>query len=179
MAVVSMYDQITLGELSKRLDPRGNTAVIAEVLAQDNEFLLDAAWLEANGATVNKITRRASLPTGDWRKLNAGVSPEASQTVEVLESIGMLEAYSEVDKDLVNLAPSPRAFRMGEAAAFIEGMSQDVRRNAHLRRQRHRPRAVHGPSAPPGRSCRHRQRHRTGRNRLGPDVHLYRPVGSQ
>ena len=148
MAVVSMFAQLTLGELSKRLDPRGNTAVIAEVLAQDNEFLLEAAWLEANGATVNKITRRASLPTGDWRKLNAGVSPEASQTVEVLESIGMLEAYSEVDKDLVNLAPSPRAFRMGEAAAFIEGDEPDVCRNAHLRRQQRRPPSDSRASSP-------------------------------
>lgn len=118
--------QLTLVELTKRKDPSGNAAVIAEVLARDNEILLDAPWLEANDTFSHMITRRAYLPTGSFRKLNAGIALEASRTVQVSETIGMLEAFSQCDADLADAAPNPSAFRMQEASAFIEGMSQTL-----------------------------------------------------
>lgn len=118
--------QMTLLELAKRTDPDGELASIAEVLAQDNEVLLDAPWIEANDTFGHKITRRTTLPTGSWRKLNAGVAAEVSKTQEVYETIGMLESYAEVDKDLVDAAPNPKQFRNQEAQAFLEGLSQHL-----------------------------------------------------
>jgi len=126
MATLNAYQQLTLLELAKRKDPNGELAAIAEVLAEDNEILLDAPWVEANDTFSHKITRRMSLPSGSWRKLNSGVSTEASRTIEVVETIGMLETYSEVDKDLADAAPNPAKFRMDEAAAFLEGLSQTL-----------------------------------------------------
>jgi subtilisin family serine protease len=124
MGTRTTYKQLTLAELAKRKDPDGNLAVIAEVLEEDNEILLDAPWLEANDTFSHMITRRLNLPAGTWRKLNKGVDIESSQTVNVRETIGMLETYSEADKDLVDAAPNPKAFRMSEATAFLEGLSQ-------------------------------------------------------
>ena len=126
MGTTVTTSQLTLIELTKRKDPAGNAAVIAEVLARDNEILLDAPWLEANDTFSHMITRRAYLPTGSFRKLNGGIALEASRTVQVSETIGMLEAFSQCDADLADAAPSPAAFRMSEATAFIEGMSQTL-----------------------------------------------------
>jgi hypothetical protein len=126
MATLYANKQLTLLELAKRTDPSGNLAVIAEVLARDNEILTDALWLEANDTFAHKIVQRMSLPTGSWRQLNAGVSTESSQTRELYETIGMLETYSEADKDLVLAAANPSQFRSSEASAFLEGLSQTL-----------------------------------------------------
>jgi hypothetical protein len=126
MATLTAYAQLTLLELAKRTDPKGNLAVIAEVLTRDNEILQDAPWIEANDTFGHKLVQRLTLPTGSWRKLNDGVSIEASQTREQYETIGMLETYSEVDKDLVEAAPDARSFRNSEAVSFIEGLSQTL-----------------------------------------------------
>lgn len=126
MAHLSTITALTLSELAKRVDPNGNLAVIAEVLAEDNEILKDAPWDVANQIFGHKITRRLSLPTGHWRQLNAGVATEISQTVPVVEAMGMLESFSFVDKKLVDVAPNPAQFRSGEAASFLEGMSQTL-----------------------------------------------------
>lgn len=124
MAINNAYSTLTLIELAKRKGPDGDLLAIAEVLAEDNEVLQDAIFMEANDTFSHKGTRRVSLPSGSWRKLNSGVANEASRTVPYVETIGMLETYSEVDKDLVVSAPNPRQFRMDEARAFLEGLSQ-------------------------------------------------------
>ena len=123
MATQVVGAQLTLVELAKRTH-NNDMLVIAEVLSKKNEILKDAIWVEANNITSHKITRRVSEPSGTWRKLNSGVPAEASQTVQIEENIGMLETYSKVDADLVKLAPDPRAFRMSEDTAFLNGLAK-------------------------------------------------------
>src|SRR4030042_630700 len=126
MATLNNYNYLTLVELAKRTDPRGGTMAIAEILNQTNEVIGDMPWIEANDTFSHKALRRLSLPEASWRLLNQGVGVGASRTYESVETIGMLEAYAEVDVELVRAAPDPRAFRMQEAAAFIEGMGQTL-----------------------------------------------------
>lgn len=126
MGTITSYGQLTLFELANRIDPNGNLATIAEVLSENNEMLMDAKWVEANDTFSHKSTRRLSLPSGTWRKLNAGVAKQSSQTIPVVDVIGMLETYSEVDKALADAAPNPQAFRFSEAKAFLEGLSQTL-----------------------------------------------------
>lgn len=126
MATLDNYSYLTLLELAKRTDPRGGTMAIAEILNQTNEVIQDMVWLEANDTFSHKTLRRLSLPSATWRKMNTGVGVGASRTYETVETIGMLEAYAEVDVELVNAASDPRAMRMQEAAAFIEGMGQTL-----------------------------------------------------
>lgn len=123
MADIDVGAQLTLVELAKRTH-NNDLLVIAEVLSKKNEILKDAKWTEANNITSHKITRRVSEPSGTWRKLNGGVPSEASQTVQIEEQIGMLETYSKVDADLVKLAPDPKAFRMSEDTAFLNGLAK-------------------------------------------------------
>jgi hypothetical protein len=126
MSTLNAYSQLTLVELAKRKDPKGELATIAEVLEQENEILLDAPWMVANDDMSHKTVRRISLPAGSWRKLNAGVATEASRTQEVRETIGMLETYAENDKALVDMAPNSASFRNSENVAFMEGLSQTL-----------------------------------------------------
>jgi hypothetical protein len=117
---------LTLVEVAKRLDPNGDIATIAEILARDNEILEDAVWVEANDLWGNKTTQRATLPAGYHRRFNQGVATEQSLTTEVNDVVALLEARAQCDKDLCDSMPNPAQYRMGEAAAFIEGMSQTM-----------------------------------------------------
>ena len=118
-------NSLTLVELAKRTKD-GNILKIAEVLNETNAILDDAAWVRGNGETSHTTTKRLSLPTGSWRKINEGVAMESSRTRQIVESLGMLEAYSQVDQALVDLSPDSREFRMSEDMAFVEGMSQTL-----------------------------------------------------
>ncbi len=126
MATLDATGQMTLLELAKRREPDGELAAVAEILSRSNPVLQDMPFMEANGKTYHKSVRRGSLPGGTWRKINAGVSSESSQTTEVTDAIGMLETYSEVDKALAEMSGDIARFRMIEAKAFIEGLSQTL-----------------------------------------------------
>jgi hypothetical protein len=125
MATLDAASQLTLVELAKRTND-GKILEIAETLNETNDILNDAVWVKANQETSHKCTRRLTLPSGTWRKLNEGIDAEASQTLQVVEGIGMLEAYSKVDTALVDIAPDPKGFRFSEDKAFLEGLSQSL-----------------------------------------------------
>lgn len=115
----------TLIEWAKRLDPDGKVPMIVEMLNQTNEVLDDMQWLQGNLPTGHRITMRTGLPSASWRLLSQGVQPSKSRTAQVDEQAGMLEAWSEVDKDLAMLNGNTAEFRLSEAAAFVEAMNQE------------------------------------------------------
>lgn len=117
-------NNLSFADWAKRRDPDGKSATIIEILSETNEIMDDAIVKEANGATVHRTTIRSGLPQGTWRKLNYGVQPEKSTTVQVDDTMGMLETYSEVDKALADLEADTNAFRLSEDMAFIEGLGQ-------------------------------------------------------
>lgn len=115
----------TLLDLTKRLDPNGKIDTIAEMLSQTNEILDDMVWMEGNLPTGHRSTIRTGLPAPTWRKLYGGVQPTKSNTAQVTDACGMLEAYAEVDKALADLNGNTAAFRLSEDRAHIEGMNQE------------------------------------------------------
>ena len=117
---------ITLSDVAKRMDPDGNIAAIVEMLSQTNEVLTDAHWAEGNLPTGHRVTMRTGYPTVAWRLLNQGVTPSKSTTAQVDESCGMLEGWSEVDKDIAELNGNTPQFRLSEARATIEALNQEM-----------------------------------------------------
>lgn len=115
---------LTLADWAKRTDPDGRVPVVAELLSQSNEILEDALFMEGNLATGHRVVIRTGLPTVYWRAINQGIPTSKSQTAQVDESVGMLEAYSEVDKDLADLNGNTSQFRLSEDVAFLEAMNQ-------------------------------------------------------
>lgn len=117
---------LNLMDWAKRLDPNGKIPTIVEMLMQTNEVLQDMQWREGNLPTGHRTTIRTGLPTVYWRMINQGIPPSKSQTAQIDEQAGMLEAWSEVDKDLVLLNGNSSSFRLSEAKAFIEAMNQEM-----------------------------------------------------
>jgi hypothetical protein len=117
---------LTLADWAKRVDPDGKTSKIVEMLSQTNEILDDMLFMEGNLPTGHRTTMRTGLPAVAWRLLNQGVQPSKSTSAQVDEACGMLEAYSEVDKDLAELNANVNDFRFSEAQAFIEAMNQEM-----------------------------------------------------
>jgi len=119
---------LTLADWAKRVDPDGKVPTIVELLNQSNEILTDMVWREGNLPTGHRTTVRTGLPAIAWRLLNQGVTPSKSLTAQIDEQTGILEAWSEVDVDLVLLNGNEQAFRLSEARAFIEAMNQELAR---------------------------------------------------
>ena len=116
---------LTLVDWAKRQDPDGNIPIIAELLSTTNEILTDAVFKEGNLPTGERVVIRTGLPAVYWRALNQGIPSSKSTTAQVDEACGMLEARSEVDKDLIELNGNAAAFRLSEDSAFLEAMNQE------------------------------------------------------
>lgn len=117
--------KLTLADWAKRVDPGGKIDKIVEMMNETNEILDDMVWLEGNLPTGHRTTIRTGLPSATWRKLNYGVQPSKSTTIQVDDTCGMLEAYAEVDKKLADLNGNTAEFRLSEDRAFIEAMNQE------------------------------------------------------
>jgi len=115
---------LTLADWAKRTDPEGRVPVVAELLSQTNEILEDALFVEGNLPTGHRVVIRTGLPQVYWRALNQGIPNSKSTTAQVDESCGILEARSEVDKDLAELNGNTAQFRLSEDQAFLEAMNQ-------------------------------------------------------
>ena len=123
MATLSTSN-LTLADWAKRTDPEGRIPVIAELLSQTNEILTDCVFKEGNLPTGDRVVIRTGLPTVYWRALNQGIPSSKSTTAQVDEACGILEARSEVDKDLALLNGNTAQFRLSEDVAFLEAMNQ-------------------------------------------------------
>jgi hypothetical protein len=123
MAVLSSTN-LTLADWAKRTDPEGRVPVVAELLSQSNEILEDCVFKEGNLPTGERVVIRTGLPAVYWRALNQGIPNSKSTTAQVDEACGILEARSEVDKDLAMLNGNTSQFRLSDDVAFLEAMNQ-------------------------------------------------------
>lgn len=116
----------TLADVAKRLDKDGKIDKIVEMLSQTNEILNDMLFMEGNLPTGHRTTIRTGLPSVAWRMLNQGVPQSKSRTQQITDTIGMLEAYANVDKDLADLNGNTAEFRLSEDRAFIQAMNNEM-----------------------------------------------------
>lgn len=119
---------LTLLDLAKRTDPDGSSASIIEALQQTNEILTDISFKQGNLETGHRATIRTGIPTPTWRRIGRGTAPTKSRTAQVDFGTGMLEMYSEVDVELLNLAADPMAIRSREDMAHMQGMMHEFAR---------------------------------------------------
>jgi hypothetical protein len=117
---------LTYADWAKRMEDGYRVASIIELLSQTNEILDDIIVLEGNLPTGHKTTVRTGLPQATWRLLNAGVPTGKSTTAQIVDTVGNLETYADIDKDIADLNGNTADFRLSEVRAFLEGMSQQV-----------------------------------------------------
>lgn len=116
---------LTLLDLQKRMDPNGNVAQIIEQLDQSTEIIQDMTMVECNQGSSFVTTVRNGLPSVTWRKLYGGVQASKSATSQITDTCGMLEAYSQTDKAIVDKSKDKASFRASEDKAFIQSMGQE------------------------------------------------------
>jgi len=110
--------KLTLIDLAKRTG-NDNTIGIVESMSQANAFWSMAPARQVN-AGMFKYQRRVSLPTVDFRMVNAGVTPEKSVMADIIVECKDMLGVSEVDKSLADRYPQgSAAFRAIEDAGFV------------------------------------------------------------
>jgi hypothetical protein len=114
----------TLIDIAKSFDPKGKVAVLAELLNQSNEVIVDMNFIEGNLPTGHKSVVRTSLPTVILRQFYKGVPSSKSGRATVEDVCAMQEARNIIDKDLADLNGNSDAFRMSEGLGFVEAMNQ-------------------------------------------------------
>jgi len=124
MATFNTNQDMTLLEVLKRFDPKGNLMMIAEVLRDNNALLEDLPFREANDRITHTSSIRVSQPAGRTRRYNQPVSPSASSTEKNRDVIELLEDYSDIDEELANQSGDVGGLRSSEDTAFVEGISQ-------------------------------------------------------
>lgn len=137
---------LNLLDYAKREAPGGGIDEIIEVLAASNPIIADANVMEGNLPTGHRSTQRSTQPSGSWRLLNYGVSPEKSTTEQRTDVCGILEAYSQLDVDVAKLNGNEARFRASEDNAFVAGMNSTVATALFYGNQNTDPEQMHGLS---------------------------------
>ena len=115
----------TLLDLQQRMDPKGMIAPVVEILSQQNDMIVDAVMVEANDTTGHTTTIRSGLPAPTWKRLNYGVQPVKSRTVQIKDAMGHLFQVAEIDKDLAELNGLKAEWMLSEHMPFLEAMNQE------------------------------------------------------
>ena len=79
MVAANANNSLTLLDLTKRTDPNGEVPIIAELLSQKNDILIDMPWKEGNLPTGTRNTVRTGLPTVYFKRANAGNAASKSE----------------------------------------------------------------------------------------------------
>lgn len=114
----------TIADLTARIDPDGKIASIGEWLGQTNEFVNFLRWKEGNLPTGERTTVRTGLPSVYFRGYNQGVDASKSRVAQIDEGAALLEGKSAVDRELAKAHGDPGEYRLTEASAFFEAMTQ-------------------------------------------------------
>lgn len=115
---------VSLIDWAKRLDPDGKTADVINLLSQENEMLEDIVFQESNGPTQHRTTVQVGEPTIAFRTLNAGTSVGKSTTAQIDESMGMIQHYIQIDKDLADLNGNTSSFVMTEVKPALSAINK-------------------------------------------------------
>ena len=121
------WDPMNILQLAKRMDGDGSTLYkIAEVIAEHDEAMNDAVWIESNRTASHVTSVRETQPTGQLRQINKGVEPTLSQVGQEVDYIGFIEDMSMVDDRLIRLAPKgqKQQVRSDEDIAHLKGLSE-------------------------------------------------------
>jgi hypothetical protein len=113
-------------DMSRRVDPDGAVADIAEIITQYHEILDDIGWKQGNLDSGEQITVRTSKPTISFRYLNAGITPVKSTTGQIVETCAIMEARNHIDVDVAMANGNTAAYRLSEDKGIIQGFGDQL-----------------------------------------------------
>ena len=129
MAATTVASQISFGEVAKRINPDGTPAKMFEAMEKVNPVFKFIPSTPCNHQYQHWVTRRTSKGSGTWRKFYKG-SEKTSTTSQVAKfEVGLLEALSQIDEDIVDTAGDESAriaVRQTEDVGIGSGMQDQV-----------------------------------------------------
>src|SRR3990167_1540779 len=113
-------------EIAKRTN-NGTVLSISEVLSRVDEILMDIPMVPCNQFGAYVHSRRTSLPAGTWRIIGTGAATEMSHTKQIVENVGTLESWAEVDElSIKKMLGDREAMLNTEFISFVEGLGQTL-----------------------------------------------------
>jgi hypothetical protein len=121
-------NNLSISDIVKNLDSKGDIMPIVEVLHQNNRILDDITWEEGNLVMGNRTLVRTSLPPSVARVANQGTTPGASSTQPIDDTCAVFENQSVLDKIVAETGGKDKvpANRANEARAHIESLGQKL-----------------------------------------------------
>ncbi len=122
---------LSQADVYKRTDGKGGIADVMEVMNDTSQDIFtDFVGMPCNEGTKHTHAIRTGLPSVSWGALYEGIVQSKSQTQQVSDTTGFVEALSTVDQRLLKLAGANKlAVRASESRPFIEAMAQDLVRS--------------------------------------------------
>lgn len=105
------------------------TSTIIDLFAQSSVIMEDAIVKECNDGSSHKTTVRNGLPEVEFRKFYQGVKNSKGEYTQVTDTTAMLSSYSLVDKALADMNGDTNQFRLNEATAHTQAMTNKVQTN--------------------------------------------------
>jgi hypothetical protein len=100
--------------------------MVIELLKQNNPILDDAIATPCNMDALHRHSIRTGYPSVSWGKLYKGVKASKATMQQVDDTTGFLQARSEIDVNLLKLAPDPAKARLVDSAPYLEVMNQEM-----------------------------------------------------
>jgi len=122
MSVGSKYNLV---DVAKMTGGDGNILALADVIQTVNPNIAEIPFIPGNISTGLRFGRTSTDPTVYWRKINGYVADSKHTEVQVDDLCGIMEAYSDVDKDLADLNGNTNEFRLRSAKRFIKSMTKE------------------------------------------------------
>lgn len=101
---------------------------VIDILRQSTPVLDDAIARACNMGAVERTAILTGYPDSEWGRLYKGVKKSKSTMQQVDDTTGFLEARSEIDTRLLDLAKDPAKQRLIDSGPFIRAMGMKMER---------------------------------------------------
>lgn len=123
---MAAIDNPTLYDMAQAADERGVIGKVIDISSETNPIIKNATAIEANGFTSHTTLYGTDDVGGEWRSYNEGTKPNHGGFRKSVETMGMMIAYSEVDKMLADLNNNQKMWRLHQDKKKIDGMGKQM-----------------------------------------------------
>ena len=137
-------DNPTLYDFAQAADASGKIGAVVNIASESNPIVQNATAQEANGYTSHTTIYGTNDVGGEWRSYNEGVAPTHGGFRKVVETMGQLTAYSEVDKELADLNNNAKQWRFLQDKKKIDGIGKQIAETLIYGNQSTNPKTFNG-----------------------------------
>lgn len=116
----------TFADMAKQVTPGWERAMpIINLLSKRHGLHANLPFAEANGAISHRASILTGLPTSSWRMFNYGTAPSNGTHANVTFPVATAETISEIDEQLIRIAPERESFVAQKMMEHVESLMQE------------------------------------------------------